>query len=84
MDERVAACAVVGREDARLGERVVAFVQPAPGTEPSEPFRLELEALCGANLARYKTPDEWIFVAEMPRNAMNKILKADLKQQYFR
>lgn len=83
MDERVAACAVIGKEDARLGERVVAFVQPSPGAEPSSALLAELEALCRANLARYKVPEEWIFVDDMPRNAMNKIVKATLKQQHF-
>jgi acyl-coenzyme A synthetase/AMP-(fatty) acid ligase len=30
-------------------------------------------------LARYKAPDEFRFVEAMPRNAMNKIIKADLR-----
>jgi acyl-coenzyme A synthetase/AMP-(fatty) acid ligase len=61
----------------------VAFVQPSPGTGSGAAFREALEALCRANLARYKVPEEWIFVEDMPRNAMNKIVKATLKQQHF-
>ena len=83
MDERVASCAVVGKPDIRLGELVVAFVQPAPGTEPNETFLDELKSICTDNLARYKIPEEWILVSEMPRNAMNKIVKGALKDQYF-
>lgn len=75
-DPRVAACAVVGRPDERLGERVVAFVEPAAG-EVLDPA--ELTARCRAELAAYKVPEEWILVDAMPRNAMNKILKRDLR-----
>jgi acyl-CoA synthetase (AMP-forming)/AMP-acid ligase II len=75
-DPRVAACAVVGRRDERLGERVVAFVQSAPGSAPTAD---ELSAACRSQLAAYKVPEEWHFVATMPRNAMNKIMKGELR-----
>ena len=77
----VAACALVGKPDARLGMRTVAFVQPKQADADAGKIREELVALCRAELARYKTPDEWIFVAEFPRNAMGKILKPVLRQQ---
>ena len=82
MDDRVAACAVVGRPDPRLGEQVVAFVQPVAGADAAS-LQLALEALCRENLARYKAPEDWVFVADMPRNAMNKIVKATLKATLF-
>lgn len=76
LDPRVAACAVVGRPDERLGERVVAFVQVAPGENlPPD----ELGALCAANLARYKVPEEIRFVDGFDRTAMGKIVKASLR-----
>jgi long-chain acyl-CoA synthetase len=81
-DPRVAACAVVGRPDERLGERVVAFVQPFPEHAPdaAAPLREhDLRAHCTANLARYKVPEEWHFVDSFPRNAMNKIKKTELR-----
>lgn len=77
-DPSVAACAVVGRPDDRLGERVVAFVQPAEGAT------LDLEALrahCAANLARYKVPEEFHVVEAFERNAMGKIVKAGLRER---
>jgi long-chain acyl-CoA synthetase len=77
-DPRVAACAVVGRPDERLGERVVAFVETAPGATVNAH---ELAAHCRAQLAAYKVPEEWHFVDTMPRNAMNKILKHDLRSR---
>src|SRR5207248_255114 len=74
-DPRVRACAAVGRPDDRLGERVVAFVEGAPGCAVAA---ADLDALCRGELARYKVPDEWIFVEQLPRNAMGKVLKAQL------
>lgn len=74
-DPRVAACAVIGRADERLGERVVALVQVAEGAHASED---ELREHCRAELARYKVPDEIRFVADFPRTPMGKIIKRDL------
>jgi acyl-CoA synthetase (AMP-forming)/AMP-acid ligase II len=75
-DPRVAACAVVGKPDDRLGERVVAFVEVAPGRSVTSE---ELVDYCRTQLAAYKVPEEWHFVETMPRNAMNKILKHELR-----
>lgn len=77
-DPRVAACAVVGRPDERLGERVVAFVEPVAGTTLTVD---DLVAHSRAQLAAYKVPGEWHFVDTMPRNAMNKILKTELRSR---
>jgi acyl-CoA synthetase (AMP-forming)/AMP-acid ligase II len=73
----VADCAVIGRPDARLGEIVVAFVQPVAGVELD---REALAAHCRAELARYKVPVEWHPVDEFPRNAMRKIVKPELRR----
>jgi len=75
-DPRVAACAVIGRADDRLGERVVAFVQVADGEHlPPD----ELRDACVANLARYKVPEEIRFVESFPRTPMGKIRKTELR-----
>ncbi len=71
----VAAAAVFGLPDPRLGERVVAVVQLEPGAVADE---AALVAHVRSELARYKTPDAIRFVDEMPRNAMNKIVKRTL------
>ena len=71
----VIACAVVGIPDERLGERVGAVVQLEPGAAITGD---ELTAHCAANLARYKVPERWVFVDEMPRNAMGKIRRPEL------
>ena len=71
----VALAAVLGIADERLGERVVAAVQLTPGAAVNEE---ELRAHVQENLARYKVPDHIIFVAEIPRNSMQKLMKRDL------
>ncbi|MBW2230775.1 MAG: AMP-binding protein [Deltaproteobacteria bacterium] len=71
----VSAAAVLGLADERLGERVVAVVQLEPGQEAGEEA---LRSHTQGELARYKVPDVIRFTEEMPRNAMNKIVKKKL------
>ncbi len=75
-DPRVAACAVIGHPDERLGEGVVAFVERMPGAAVTED---ELIAHCRANLARYKVPDSVTFVEHFDRTPMGKIRKTALR-----
>ena len=79
----VAEAAVIGRPDVRLGEKVVAVVQlSADGAGDAEQLERLAEA-CRRSLARYKVPEEWIFVRSMPRNAMNKVVKSRLRTEIF-
>lgn len=67
----VAASAVVGMPDDRLGSRVGAIVQADAGTAIET---TELERHCLVELARYKVPERWEVVSrELPRNPMGKI-----------
>jgi long-chain acyl-CoA synthetase len=74
-DDRVAACAVFGVPDPRLGERVVAAVQPRPGVPVTTEELLER---CRAELARYKVPERIVLVEDLPRTPMGKIRKREL------
>jgi long-chain acyl-CoA synthetase len=74
-DPRVAACAVLGAPDPRLGERVVAVVELKAGARASAE---ELVVRCHEALARYKVPEKLIFIEAFPRNAMGKIVKREL------
>lgn len=76
-DPRVAACAVFGVADERLGERVVAAVQLVEGSGVVSEEDLRMR--CAANLARYKIPERFHFVERVPRNSMGKIVKRELK-----
>jgi acyl-CoA synthetase (AMP-forming)/AMP-acid ligase II len=71
-DPRVAACAVVGLPDERLGERVVAAVVVVDGATVTDD---ELRAHCLASLARSKVPEVFLVVDDLPRNAMGKVVK---------
>ncbi len=71
----VAAGAVVGLPDERLGERVGALVEPRSGVD------LDVDALrahLAEHLARYKVPESIAVVAALPRNAMGKIVRTGL------
>jgi acyl-CoA synthetase (AMP-forming)/AMP-acid ligase II len=73
----IAASAVVGVPDERLGERVVAVVEAAGGPGAG----LDLDAVrehCARNLARYKVPERFVVVESLPRNAMGKVSRTEL------
>ena len=73
----VAECSVVGRAHAEWGEEVVAFVVAREGSKVSAQ---ELDALCLANIARFKRPKDYRFVASLPKNNYGKVLKTELRK----
>jgi long-chain acyl-CoA synthetase len=75
--DAVAEVSVVGAPDPEWGERVVAFVvarDAAAATQES------LDRLCLDNIARFKRPKEYRFVAHLPKNNYGKILKTELRE----
>lgn len=73
----VAASAVFGVPDERLGERVVALVELEPGIGVDIDVAALRDHLVD-NLARYKVPERIEVVAKLPRNSMGKIVRTDL------
>ncbi|NUM45644.1 MAG: AMP-binding protein [Anaerolineales bacterium] len=73
----VAANAVIGCPDPEWGEKIVAVVVPRAGVEISEN---ELIEYCQSKLARYKSPRRIVFAPDLPRNAMGKVQKMDLRK----
>src|SRR3984893_10060294 len=71
----VAEVAVVGMPDERWGQRVTAFVKRVPNADVAvEPA--PLDAWCRASsLADYKRPRDYVFVAEIPKSPVGKILR---------
>jgi acyl-CoA synthetase (AMP-forming)/AMP-acid ligase II len=65
--------AVVGIPDRRWGERVKAFV--VPNTLSTPPSVEELGRHVRSELAGFKVPTEWEFLAELPRNSQGKVLR---------
>lgn len=71
----VAECSVVGQPHPVLGESVSAFVVLRDGETASAQA---LAAFCGERLAAYKVPQEFAFVASLPKGPTGKILKRKL------
>ncbi len=75
----VAEAVIIGVPDAKLGETIMAVIVPAPGAKPSE----EAIALhCRQSLGGYKIPRRFAFVERLPRSAMGKVLKTELRRNY--
>ena len=73
----VAEVSIVGRPHAEWGEEVVAFVVTRSGAPIAT---ADLDALCQAEIARFKRPRLYRFIAELPKNNYGKILKRELRQ----
>jgi long-chain acyl-CoA synthetase len=69
--------AVVGIPDPKFGEEVIAYVTPKAQPPVTED---ELLAFCRERLAKYKTPKHVKFLPALPKNAIGKILKKDLRE----
>jgi long-chain acyl-CoA synthetase len=73
---KVLEAATIGLPDARLGERVKSFVVLRPGTQATAE---EILGHCRRELAPYKIPRDIAFVPELPKSAMLKILRRELR-----
>lgn len=70
--------AVIGLPDKDWGERLVAVVVPR-----QEPFDPEsVDTFLRSSVASFKIPKQWEVVSELPRNALGKVLKAELRERY--
>jgi malonyl-CoA/methylmalonyl-CoA synthetase len=72
--------AVVGVPHPDFGEGVVAAITPRPGATP-EPAAL-IAAMKG-RIAAFKVPKHVFVLDDLPRNAMGKIQKNRLREQFF-
>ena len=69
--------AVVGRPDERWGEAIVAVIVPARGAQVSA---AGVNALLDGRVARYKHPRDVIVVDSLPRTALGKLKREELKR----
>ena len=72
--------AIIGVPDQEWGERVRAVVVPAD--EGDKPSLDEIAELVRSRTASFKKPESVVFVDELPRNPMGKILKRVLREQF--
>ncbi|GHO62608.1 acid--CoA ligase [Ktedonobacter sp. SOSP1-52] len=71
--------AVIPRPDPKWGEVGLAVIVPR---EQAELTPEEIIAYCDDKLARYKIPRAFMFTDALPRNAMGKVMKAQLRTQF--
>ncbi|MCH2619971.1 MAG: AMP-binding protein [Acidimicrobiales bacterium] len=73
----IAEVAVSGVESQEWGEEVVAWVVMKEGVDSLDLD--EFRKFASKNLASYKLPKRLVFVKELPRNALGKVLRHELK-----
>jgi acyl-CoA synthetase (AMP-forming)/AMP-acid ligase II len=71
--------AIIGVPDIEWGERVRAIVVKKPGMDLSAE---EVVEHCRPRMAGFKRPEDVIFIEELPRNPMGKVLKRVLREEY--
>jgi len=75
--DAISEVAVIGAEDETWGEAVTAFIGLKDGTSLSYE---ELKSWCEGRMSAYKIPKQIQLVDALPRNAMGKVTKPDLKK----
>ena len=70
---------MIGVPHPDLGEGVVAVVTARPAADLDEGRML---AALASDLARYKLPKRIVVAEALPRNAMAKVQKNELREQY--
>jgi len=71
--------AAVGIPDEKWGERLVAAVVSKPGVSMKSD---QIESHCKAHLHSWKCPKAVIFVSELPRNTMGKVLIEEVRNLF--
>ncbi len=80
--------AVIGVPDVEWGEEIRALVVRSSNSAPDSSgegrlaTELDIIEFCRDRLAGFKRPRSVVFVEELPRNVMGKVLKRDLREDY--
>jgi 2-aminobenzoate-CoA ligase len=77
----VAECAVVGASCPERGQKVKAFVVPAPDVKVSDDLAAELQTHVKTQIAPYKYPREIEFVDALPKTATGKLRRGELRNR---
>ena len=79
--EKVLLSCVIGIPDDYKGQRLRAYIVPAPGVEPSDALQQELQSYCAQRIARYAMPKEFIFRTELPKTLVGKVAYRVLEEE---
>ncbi|WP_158738670.1 class I adenylate-forming enzyme family protein [Alteribacillus sp. YIM 98480] len=79
---QVSEAAVVGLQDDRWGEKVTAFVVAKTSSVTAE----TLDTYCKENpaLSNFKRPRDYVFLSEIPKSAVGKVLRTKLKNGEYK
>jgi len=78
LDEVVESC-VIGIPDEKWGEKVVAAVV----TKPDATIKpRKIQEFCKQHLHNWKCPKEIVFLRELPKNRMGKVLTEEVKKSF--
>jgi acyl-CoA synthetase (AMP-forming)/AMP-acid ligase II len=76
----VADVSVIGVPDDKWGETVMAVIVAKAGATPDE---RDLDTFCRGRLGGFKVPRRYKFVDALPRNPSGKILKRELRAEFW-
>lgn len=79
--EDVIESSVVGIPDEKWGEKVVAAVVAKPDSDVKP---REIREFCKEHLHNWKCPKEILFVGELPKNRMGKVLREEVRKLFQR
>ena len=74
-------CCVIGVEDKRFGEAIVAIIIWKKGVKKD---LNQLKRYCFENLANFQQPLAFEFVEKFPRNILGKILRNNLRNKFLK
>jgi fatty-acyl-CoA synthase len=76
---KVSEVSVIAVPDPKWGESVRAVIVPKAGEEPTLE---DIHDFCETRLAKYKRPRSIVLVDELPKNALGKVLRKVLREEY--
>ena len=79
--EKVLLSCVIGVKDAYRGQKIKAFIVPAPGIEPSQELKQEILEHCSRHIAKYAMPREVEFRSELPKTLVGKVAYRVLEEE---
>lgn len=77
--QNVAEVVVFGVPDEKFGEEIAALLV----LKKKEPGLDDIKKFCIIHLSSYKVPRKWKLMDEIPRNAMGKVQKKELKKLFI-
>lgn len=77
--EDVVDSSVVGIEDEKWGEKVVAAVVTKPDSKLEAG---DIQNFCREHIHKWKCPKDIVFIKELPKNTMGKVLKGEIKKLF--